>query len=306
MTTLTAMPPARRVRAGEWLTFGLVAACYGGWAIAVFGVAPLSWGAAAGVLAVMLALHSSLCHEALHGHPFRAPWLNHLLMWPPVGLAVPYARFRDLHLAHHRDSNLTDPYDDPESNYLDPAVWARLPGPVRLLLAANNTLAGRILLGPAVGQAMFMAGEWRRIRAGERAIAGIWVRHLAGVAGVLWLVAQSPLPLWAYAGAAYAALGLLRIRTFAEHRAHEAARGRTVIIEDRGPLALLFLNNNLHVVHHAHPDLPWYDLPARYRGGKARYLAMNEGYVFASYRDLFRRHLFRTKDPVAHPLWPPR
>ena len=31
------------------------------------------------------------------------------------------------HLAHHRDAMLTDPYDDPESNYLDPAVWAGEP-----------------------------------------------------------------------------------------------------------------------------------------------------------------------------------
>ncbi len=36
-----------------------------------------------------------------------------------------------MHMAHHRDAILTDPYDDPESNYLDPAVWARLPRPLR-------------------------------------------------------------------------------------------------------------------------------------------------------------------------------
>jgi fatty acid desaturase len=44
---------------------------------------------------------------------------------------VPYLRFRDTHLAHHHDPNLTDPYDDPESNFQDPAVWARTPGPAR-------------------------------------------------------------------------------------------------------------------------------------------------------------------------------
>ena len=37
-----------------------------------------------------------------------------------------------------------------------------------------------------------------------------------------------------------------------------------MIIEDRGPLAILFLNNNFHAVHHANPRLAWYRLPAEY------------------------------------------
>ena len=78
----------------------------------------------------------------------------------------------------------------------------------------------------------------------------------------LWLLAVGAMPVWAYLLAAYLGWSLLKIRTFLEHRAHEAARARTVIIEDRGPLALLFLNNNFHVVHHMHPGVPWYRLPA--------------------------------------------
>ena len=70
------------------------------------------------------------------------------------------------------------------------------------------------------------------------------------------------MPWWAYLLAAWIGHALLKIRTYLEHRAHEAPRARTVIIEDRGPLALLFLNNNLHVVHHCHPAVPWYRLPA--------------------------------------------
>ena len=79
-------------------------------------------------------------------------------------------------------------------------------------------------------------------------------------------------------------------------------RGRSVIIEDRGPLAFLFLNNNLHAVHHAHPRVAWYRLPALYRARRERFLAMNEGYRFASYAHVFRGYLFRQKDPVPHPL----
>ena len=119
---------------------------------------------------------------------------------------------------------------------------------------------------------------------------------------LLW-VAWSPMPLWAYAAAVYGGLSLQRIRSFLEHQAHDRASGRTAIVEDRGPLALLFLNNNLHVVHHMHPGVPWYRLPALYRSRRDRYLARNGGYVLRSYGEVFRRHLWRAKDPVPHPIW---
>ncbi len=222
----------------------------------------------------------------------------------PLTLAIPYNRFRDLHLAHHRDSNLTDPYDDPESNYMDPAVWQALPGWKQALYRVNNTLLGRVILGPALGQACFLRDEWAGALRGDRDILLAWALHLPGVAVVLWVVAQSPMPIWAYALAAYLGLGLVKIRTFLEHRAHEKSRARTVIVEDRGPLAFLFLNNNLHVVHHMNPKAPWYRLPGLYRERRDQYLAHNEGYAYRSYAQVFREYLLRAKDPVPHPLWP--
>ena len=112
------------------------------------------------------------------------------------------------------------------------------------------------------------------------------------------------MPWWAFGLSVYGALAILKIRTFLEHRAHEDARGRTVVIEDRGPLALLFLNNNLHVVHHMHAMVPWYRLPRLYRENRQRYLSRNAGYRYASYAEVFRRYFWRAKDPVPHPLWP--
>lgn len=95
----------------------------------------------------------------------------------------------------------------------------------------------------------------------------------------------------------------MKIRTFLEHQAHDRARGRTAIVEDRGPLAMLFLNNNLHVVHHMHPRVAWYDLPRLYADNRTHYQTRNGGYVFASYGEIFRRYLWRRKDPVPHPIW---
>lgn len=289
----------------EWPTLGLIAAVYTLWALSTTLLAEASLPLAVAATAVLIAQFSSLQHEVLHGHPFRSRLANEALVFPSLTILVPYGRFRDTHLAHHRDEFLTDPYDDPESNYLDPKVWARLPRWRKALLRANNTLLGRMLLGPAIGQLAFMAADARAILAGDRAVRGAWALHVPAVALVLlWLDFVGSMPLWAYLVAAYLGHSLLKIRTFLEHRAHERARGRTVIIEDRGPLALLFLNNNLHAVHHAHPQLPWYRLPAFYRARRDRFLARNEGYLYRSYGEIFRRHLLRAKDPVPHPLMP--
>jgi len=229
----------------EWPTLALLITCYALWAVGLTWAWSL-WAPLGFVLTVvMIALHSSLTHEMVHGHPFRDERLNEGIMAPCLGLFVPFRRFRDLHLAHHVDSRLTDPYDDPESNYFDPAVWVTLPRWAQMGLRMHNTLAGRMLLGPGLG---------------------------------------------------------IKIRTFLEHRAHERASGRTVVIEDRGFFAFLFLNNNYHVVHHMHPRVPWYDLPAMFRANRDKYLRRNDGYYYRSYREIFAQHFLRAKDPVPHPL----
>ncbi|EBA16689.1 fatty acid desaturase family protein [Roseobacter sp. SK209-2-6] len=291
-------------RGVEWGTLALIIGCYGGWLAVLFLLAPLSVPLAILCLSLFCALHSSLTHEALHGHPFRSRWINEALMFLPLTLMIPYGRFRDTHLAHHQDERLTDPYDDPESNFQDPGAWQKMPAWRRAILEVNNTLLGRIVLGPLLGQICFMADDWRQARAGNHAIRRDWVLHALGLVPVIWIAQASPLPLWALLLAAYIGLALIKIRTFLEHRAHEECHNRTVVIEDRGPLAWLFLNNNLHIVHHKHPGVPWYALPRLYRQNRAAFLAVNGGYRYSSYREVFGKYFLRRKDPVPHPLWP--
>ncbi|THD84706.1 fatty acid desaturase [Aliigemmobacter aestuarii] len=288
----------------EWPTLLVLLATYVLWALGTTWL--YGWSPVAGIVLTTLAIaqFSSLQHEVLHGHPFRNPAVNEALVFPGLTLTVPYGRFRDTHLAHHHDPILTDPYDDPESNYFDPKVWARLPGWAQVLFRANNTLLGRITLGPILGNVLWIRSELALIRAGNAAVRRDWALHGAGVVLVVLWLWPAAMPWWAYLLAAWGGHGLLKIRTFLEHRAHEAARARTVVIEDRGPLALLFLNNNLHVVHHTHPAVPWYRLPATYAANRDHYLRRNEGYRYASYAEVFRRYLLRAKDPVPHPLMP--
>lgn len=287
----------------EWPTIVLLGGCYASWVLVIFGLATLSVPAAIFASMAVIALHSSLTHEAVHGHPFRNKAINEALLFPALGLAIPYRRFRDQHLAHHVDSRLTDPYDDPETGYLDPDVWSRLTWPLQTLLCVNNTLAGRLVLGPAIALFVFVRDDLRAMRNGDRSVRAAWLMHIPAVTVVFILLAVSAMPVWAYLISCYGALSILKIRTFLEHRAHERANGRTVVIEDRGPLAFLFLNNNLHAVHHAHPRVAWYDLPGIWQQNRDGYLRRNEGYYYRSYREVFAQYFWRSKEPVAHPLW---
>ena len=285
-------------------TLCLLAATYAVWILATLFANDLGPGLAIPILALALTQHSSLQHEILHGRPFSFQPLNVALVFPAIGLFIPYGRFRDMHLAHHFDPALTDPYDDPETNYLDPAVWARLPSPVRAALGFNNTLLGRMCLGPIVGLWWLWRKDARAILRGDPHVIRAYLWHLPAVGIVmLWVTQVGTLPLWAYLAACWAALAILRIRTFLEHRAHERAAARSVIIEDRGILSILFLNNNFHAVHHAHPNIHWHQLPGEYARRRDEFLRRNGGYRYASYAEVFGRYLLARKDPVAHPLW---
>lgn len=286
----------------EWPTLAVAWVAYGGFAGISLLHEVLGPVVTSVALALILALHSSLCHEILHGHPFRSRRLNEALAFPAIGLFVPYGRFRDQHLAHHYDPNLTDPYDDPESNYADPAVWARTPRLMQMIYEVNNTLLGRMVIGPVIGLAQFYAGDLRRIQRGERGVIGAYALHLAGVMLVLAWCQFAGLPLWQLFIGAYLAMSVLKIRTFLEHRAHVAARGRSVIIEDRGLLSLIFLKNNLHALHHCAPEVPWYRLQSLYAARRDEVMRRNEGYVYGSYAQVFARYFLRRKDPVPHPL----
>ncbi len=63
-------------------------------------------------------------------------------------------------------------------------------------------------------------------------------------------------------------------------RFHNTSVGRLLI----GPLvSLLYLNNNLHYMHHEAPGAAWYRLPGRWRVRRSEVLAANGGYRYSGY-----------------------
>ncbi len=286
----------------EWRTVGLIGFTYGGWVLAGWLLWPVLPGPALVVMTVLAALHSSLVHECIHGHPTRKRWLNELLVAANLSLVWPYRRFRTLHLRHHHDAHLTDPFEDPESYYRAHWQFRAMPGWARAMLRFNNTMVGRIILGPILGTFALAIGDARQIWKGDRTILADWLRHLMGLLPVLLLVIWLfQIPLWLYlVTVCWGAMGLISIRTFAEHRWADNVEGRTIIVE-KTPLGWLFLNNNLHVVHHVHPSAAWYELPELFAQDRAFWVSYNQGYVFRNYWELFQKWGFHQKEWVDHP-----
>ena len=288
----------------EWPTVALILACTATWMASTW-LAGHGYPAMLALAAICVTLHSSCQHEVLHGHPTRSRLVNEAFVFLAPGLFFPYRRFKTLHLQHHNDPLLTDPYEDPETNYLAEADWERMPAPVQWLRQLNNTLLGRIMLGPAIGVIGFYLAEASPISSGDRRVQLAWLLHAAGVAIVLWwAMAVCGLGFWTYLLlVAYPGYSLLTLRTFLEHRAEREVKHRTCIIEDpTGIFGLLFLNNNLHLVHHNQPTVAWYDIPAIYRRDKARLLEQNASYTFPSYWAIVRRYAVRSKGPLPHPF----
>ena len=291
-------------RSIEWPTLILTLCVYGAYAFGAFVVLPVSFVLGLLIMVIAGVLHSSLTHEVLHGHPFNSVFVNALLVFPALIIFIPYLRFKDTHLDHHRDERLTDPYDDPETNFMDPQVWDQLPKWRQSLHLFNNTLLGRMFLGPVLSQIAFMRADISLILAGDRRVALGWLLHVPSlIVAYVMVVMVADVAIWHWALAAYLSMAILKIRTYLEHRVHDHPRGRSVVVEDRGLLSFLFLNNNFHSVHHAHPSVPWYALPRLFASKRDRFLAMNDGYHFGCYGEVIRKFAIKRKDPVAHPNW---
>ncbi|TSE04545.1 fatty acid desaturase, partial [Mesorhizobium intechi] len=293
----------RNAPAIEWPTAVLAFFCYGTWLATGFLLWPSYPILALALLGFVLALQSSIMHEVLHGHPTRSALINEAFVFLPIGLVWPFRRFKTLHLRHHADERLTDPLDDPESYYQ--ALWQHddLPPTMKFLLKINNTMVGRFFLGPWLSCIGFFIDDFKQMVAGDKAIRRAWLLHAIGLAIVAPIVQFGfGIPLWLYILApVWLGQSLIAIRTFAEHQWSEHPEGRTVIIE-RSPLSLLFLNNNLHFVHHKKPTAAWYQLPRLFRERRDEWLRMNNGYAYPNYFALIKAYAFKAKEPIVHPV----
>jgi fatty acid desaturase len=216
-------------------------------ALALQAFLPVWLGVAA--CAICAYAQFTVLHDAVHRSLSKRRWLNEALgAAAALTLFAPYEAFRRNHLHHHAHTN------DPAS---DPDYW----------------VAGETWLSTAARCLTMLQFHYYSyiFKLGRR--DAVWGRTWATIAGMaLALAAGSALGAgralllfwWLPAQLAVAALGFLF--DYWPHRPH-LGRGRmkdTAVIAPRW-LDPAFLAQNLHLVHHLWPTIPWYRYRAAFR-----------------------------------------
>ena len=274
---------------------------YGAWAALIWFHEALTWWVVAPVGTYLVAWHFSLQHEAIHSFRSAPKWLRWAVVMPPLGLWLPFPLYYAAHSKHHRNTHLTAPGIDTESFYVRQADWEQLSPLRRTLLRANLTLTGRVLLGPLLRLEKLVVRELTR---GDFGNLPHWIVHIVLVAALFWYITAAGMKWWQYVlFIAWPAFGLGWVRSFAEHRYGRRPGERTAITESNLFWSVLFLNNNLHAVHHVFPRMPWWEIPAYWRANRAQILVHNGNLYFKGYGEICGKWLLRPIFDPAHPRW---
>lgn len=277
---------------------------YASWALLIALHEVLAWWVMAPLGGYLVAWHFSLQHEAIHSFRSAPGWLRWAVVMPPIGLWLPFPLYFASHRQHHRNVYLTEPGVDTESVYWRACDWQALSPLRRSLLMINQTLAGRVLLGPILRLEKLLLRETDRLRRRDFQHLKHWAVHAALLALLFsYISGVCGMPWWQYILLfAWPGFCLGWVRPFIEHRYGEHPEQRTAIIESNLFWSLLFLNNNYHAIHHCHPRLAWWRIPGYWRRHHERVLRDNASFHFPGYWEVAQRWLLR---PVFRPVHPP-
>ena len=289
----------------QWPTWILILTIYSSWLALVLNFQHLPLWLSTFLLILVGAWYMSLQHELLHGHPSKITWLNQLLGILPIAVWYPYVIYRDNHIQHHNDEDLTHPELDTESNYLPPNQFHQLNKLHQLFRLALRTTLGRLLLGPAWAIFHLIKSSAQQLFKGNFKYLSTWLIHLSLLVVLLAALQKyASIPAWYYAGViAYFTLGLAMLRSFYEHRPAALPQDRIVINEAGLFWRLLYLNNNYHSVHHAYPKLPWYAIAKVYWAQPDQWKNANHGFFVNGYCLFLLQHLIKPVDHPEHPGW---
>jgi len=218
---------------------------------------------ASSVIATLAAYVSfTVMHEATHGniHGRHRPLskLGTAMGWlASVPLFAPYPAFRVLHLRHHSHTN--DPDQDPDYFVAGPLGWA----------------LGKGLFTIGFYYAEFLFGATARSTSGRRERSrvliglGVYVAAAAALVGLgYW---QEVVALW-LGPAVVASVALAFFFDWLPHHPHQSReRYRDTRAFDVRVLDWPLLGQNLHLVHHLFPRVPFYLYRTVFDAGRARF-----------------------------------
>lgn len=288
----------------ELPTWALISVIYTGWFACVIYWQQLGSVIGSVFLILFSTWYMSLQHELIHGHPTRWRRVNQLFGTLPLAVWYPYGLYRDSHIQHHRDEDLTHPEKDPEGYYYTAEQWRYFPSVFKSIVRISNTFIGRLALGPALDIIDTIRSATRAFITGDRPAIIMWLIHLGLLSLLLhWMSSHGISTIFAILVIAYPALSLTKVRSFFEHRAAQDSAARSTLNEAAWPWRLLFLNLNYHLVHHDLPALPWYGLRQIYLENRVQYQHRSGYFVVNGYTQWFEAFAFTALAIEIHPFY---
>ncbi len=244
-----------RVPQVAWFTLVVFFGCLGLWSASIWAVVTdrvaMGWGTAGGVVSVYLMF--TPLHEAVHQSIARRRWVNELVgRVCGVLMLAGFAPFRHVHLEHHKHTN--DPEKDPDYWSGSDPKWAL---PLRWLtqdlhywVVYSRVWAGR----PARERYEMIVTTVGEIGVSVALIATGWGWHWL----LLWIVPSK-----------LAIVFLAYSFDYLPHVPHRITgkenRYRATLVRPNGLLTPLLLSQNLHLIHHLYPAVPFYRYGAIWR-----------------------------------------
>ena len=255
-------------------------------------------------LMVILTFHGSVQHEILHGHPTSHQGFNNLLAFPSLALWSPYLVYKNSHLKHHEDINLTIPNVDPESYFISKDEWNSLSSYRQKFASFNMTLIGRLTLGPLW---YFFGLKKEFLMSFKKPFSInflIWFSHELFVVILLYFIwSIFNIHFLTYIACAYLSQSLTMLRSFYEHRPSSNPNHRSIIMHTSLAMRILFLNNSYHFVHHKNPNISWHQIPREYKSNLEKYKQSNGFFSEKGYFTWFKKYLFKPVDKPKHPAF---
>lgn len=247
----------------SWPTLALLAGLMTVWAAAVYAGSTGLMPAPAAILLTTWMAYAAFTpmHDAAHGSVSRVSWLNETVgHLSSIILNGPFHAFRFVHLAHHRFTN--EPGKDPD-------LWSGT-GPALLLPLRWAT--------QELHYYYLYVKHWTQRPENER--LGFLVSF--GLQGVIlaWLAAsgwgKEALLYWVLP-AKIAVMLLAFCNDYLPHQPHAITakedRYRATHILTSPLLDFLFLNQNMHLIHHLYPGVPFHRYGRIWRAKKDFLLA---------------------------------
>lgn len=226
-----------------WPTLGLFAGAMGSWCAGAWAVEVGRWLGGGVALTLGAYLAFTAMHDAAHRAVSRRGWLNEVIgRLSAVTLWGPFAAFRFVHLEHHKHTN--EPAKDPDYWSGRGPRWAL---PLRWVTQDAHYYVCYLRAG--------------RPRA-ELVEVVLTLAAYAGATAALVVTGHAAVAI-AWALASRLALGVLAFGfDYLPHRPHQVTnqedRYRATTVRPGALWQVLLVNQNLHLLHHLNPAVPFF------------------------------------------------